>query len=85
MIQQNEVIVVKPARPPALVAPKGIEYHVLTKETADSKLSDNPALVCLNWDDYLTMSQYNQDILLHIRLDDINLDYYEGVVDDLDK
>jgi hypothetical protein len=71
---------VSPPRPHKVIAPKGVKYHVVVKSTAEEKLAENPALICLSWDSYLEMSKFNQETLRYIKGSNALINYYEEVL-----
>lgn len=67
---------IKPGRPNPLTVPD-IEFKVFTKE----KPPKEGVWMALDWQDYLTFSQYLQDIKGKFYEYNHLLNYYEGMID----
>ena len=76
-----EKTVIKPQRP-AKIEPKNIEYITVTKQTVEEDILSGQAYMCLSWQDYLTLAQWEQEKLRYIRQANAVIDYYEEILDE---
>lgn len=76
-----EKTIIKPQRP-ASIQPVDISYITVTRNTMEEDITSGQAYMCLSWQDYLTLAQWEQDKLRYIKQSNKVIDYYEETLDD---
>lgn len=71
-----ETVKLKPQKA-APVQPIDIIFDALTTDNAEDKFEDHDVYMCLSWQDYLTLGQYNQELLRYIKQTNEVVKFYE--------
>ena len=74
-----------PPPKPAPVNTPGITWHVITPDTVEAKLSDQPVYICLGLQDQVTLGQMIVELTSYIEQLNQNIEYYEKQLDLGDK
>lgn len=77
-------IVIKPAMP-ASIPEIDIDYVTMTIDTAEEDFLKNDVYMCVSWQDYLTMAQWEQEKLRYIKQLREVVRYYEKQIEELSK
>lgn len=76
-------VVIKP-QAPAEILPVDITYKTLTTETVEDLLSINDVYMCVSWQDYLTLAQWEQEKLRYIKQLNENIKFLEEQIKELE-
>ena len=69
---------------PAEISPVDITYKTLTTETAEDLFSLNDVYMCVSWQDYLTLAQWEQEKLRYIKQLNENIKFLEEQIKEIE-